>query len=58
MLRAMTWSGMAAAHYAAAHHISAISLRRWRDLLASGEVKVDWRARLRPKRPPENKQRR
>jgi hypothetical protein len=42
MLRAMMWSGMAAAHYAAAHYISAMSLRRWRDLLESGEV--DWRA--------------
>ena len=47
-VEAMTWSGMAAAHYAAAHHISVISLRRWRDLLESGEVEVDWRARLHP----------
>ena len=43
----------AAAHYAAAHQISAISLRRWRDLLESGEVEVDWRAHLHPSaRPP------
>jgi transposase-like protein len=43
---------MAAAHYAAAHHISAISLRRWRDLLESGEVEIDWRARLHPSARP------
>ena len=47
-VEAMTWSGMVAAHYAAAHRISVISLRRWRDLLESGEVEVDWRARLHP----------
>jgi hypothetical protein len=47
-VEAMTWSGMAAAHHAAAHNISAISLRRWRDRLDSGEVEVDWRARLHP----------
>jgi transposase-like protein len=52
-IEALTWSGMAAAHYAAAHHISANSLRRWRDLLESGEVEVDWRAHLHPSaRPP------
>jgi hypothetical protein len=52
-VEAMTWSGSTATHYAAAHHISAISLRRWRDLLESGEVEVDWRAHLHPSaRPP------
>ncbi len=51
-VEAMTWSGMAAAHYAAAHHISVISLRRWRDLLEGGEVEVDWRARLHPSARP------
>jgi hypothetical protein len=52
-VEAMTWSGSTATHYAAAHRISAISLRRWRDLLESGEVEVDWRARLHPSaRPP------
>ena len=47
-VEALAWSGMAAAPHAAAHHISAISLRRWRDLLESGEVEVDRRARLHP----------
>lgn len=45
-VEAMTWS--TAMHYAAAHRISANSLRRWRDLLESGELEVDWRARLHP----------
>ena len=37
----------------AAHRISAISLRRWRNLLESGEVEVDWRAHFHPSaRPP------
>lgn len=47
-VEALNWSGLAAAHYAAAHHISANSLRRWRDLLETGEVEVDWRAHLHP----------
>ena len=52
-VEAMTWSGLTATHYAAAHRISAISLQRWRDLLESGEVEVDWRAHLHPSaRPP------
>ena len=55
-VEALTWSGMAAAPYAAAHHISANSLRRWRDLLESGEVEVDWRPSS-SERPRANKQR-
>ena len=52
-VEAMMWSGSTATHYAAAHRISANSLRRWRDLLESGNVEVDWRARLHPSaRPP------
>lgn len=47
-VEALNWSGLAAAHYAAAHRISANSLRRWRDLLETGEVQIDWRARLHP----------
>jgi Transposase len=47
-VEAMTWSGLTATHYAAAHRVSAVSLRRWRDILESGEVEVDWRARLHP----------
>lgn len=45
-VEAMTLSGLTATHYAAAHNISVVSLRRWCDLLESGEVEVDWRAYL------------
>lgn len=38
--------------YAAAHHLSVHSLRRWRDLIDSGEVTIDWRARLHPSARP------
>lgn len=47
-VEAMTWCGMGVRDYAAAHHLSVHSLRRWRDLIDSGEVTVDWRARLHP----------
>jgi hypothetical protein len=47
-VEALNWSGLAAAHYAAAHRISVNSLRRWRDLLETGEAQTDWRARLHP----------
>ncbi|MFZ3180061.1 MAG: hypothetical protein WA156_07615 [Methylocystis silviterrae] len=47
-VEAMTLSGLTATHYAAAHNISAVSLRRWRGLVDSGEVEVDWRAYLHP----------
>jgi DNA-binding CsgD family transcriptional regulator/transposase-like protein len=45
-VEAMTWSGMAAKHYAAVHNISEISLRRWRDLLESSALEVDRRTNL------------
>jgi len=47
-VEALNWSGQAATHYAAALGISATSLRRWRDLLETSEIAVDWRARLHP----------
>jgi hypothetical protein len=34
--------------YANAHNLSLVGLRRWRDLLDSGEVEIDWRAYLHP----------
>jgi DNA-binding CsgD family transcriptional regulator/transposase-like protein len=45
-VEAMTRTGRTATHYAAAHNISEVSLRRWRDLLERGEIEVDWRASL------------
>jgi hypothetical protein len=45
-VEALNWSGMTLSHYAAAAKLSKHSLRRWRDLTDSGEVAMDWRARL------------
>jgi hypothetical protein len=39
----LNWTGMTVRHYAAAK-LSQHSLRRWRDLIDSGEVTIDWRA--------------
>jgi Transposase len=49
----LNWSGMTLTHYAAAAKISKYSLRRWRDLIDSGEVEIDWRARLHPSARPQ-----
>jgi hypothetical protein len=49
----LNWSGMTLTHYAAAAKISKSSLRRWRDLIDGGEVKIDWRARLHPSARPQ-----
>ncbi len=41
-VEALNWSGQTATHYAAALNISAISLRRWRDLFDADTVAIDW----------------
>lgn len=51
-IEAMTWSNMSMREYAAAHRLSRRSLGRWRDLLDTGEVAVDWRAHLHPSARP------
>jgi hypothetical protein len=48
----LNWSGMMLTHHAAAAKISKHSLRRWRDLIESGEVAIDWRAQLHPSARP------
>lgn len=48
----LNWSGMTVRQYAAATKLSQHSLRRWRDLIDSGEVAIDWRARLHPSARP------
>ena len=48
----LNWSGMTVRQYAAATKLSKHSLRRWRDLIDSGEVAIDWRARLHPSARP------
>ncbi len=44
----LNWSGMTVRQYAAAAKLSKHSLRRWRDLIDSGAVAIDGRARLHP----------
>ncbi len=47
-VEALRWSGMHLTVYAKALRISPYCLRKWRDLLESGEEVVDWRAVLHP----------
>jgi hypothetical protein len=49
----LNWSGMTLTHYAAATKLSKSRLCRWRDLIDSGEVEIDWRARLHPSARPQ-----
>lgn len=51
-VEAMNWSGMGIREYAAAPHLSATSLRTWRDRLDKGDVEIDWRAHLHPSARP------
>jgi len=44
----LNWSGMSLAQYAAAPKLSKFSLSRWRNLIDSGEIEIDWRAQLHP----------
>jgi len=48
----LSWSGMTVRQYAAAAKLSKRSLRRWRDLIDSGEVAMDWRTWLHPSARP------
>jgi hypothetical protein len=45
-VEAMSWSGVSAKDYAAAHHISVYTLRTWRTRLDADPLRIDWRARL------------
>ena len=47
-VEAMTWSGMSVRAYAKAHGLSRFGLQRWRDLIDTNEVKIDWRGQLHP----------
>jgi len=47
-VEALNWSGMSAAHYAAALDISEHSLCRWRNLIEAEGAPEDWRALLHP----------
>jgi hypothetical protein len=43
-VEAPNWSGLAATHYTFAHHLSANSLRRWRDLPECGTCRAKYYA--------------
>lgn len=47
-VEAITWSGMSVRAYAKAHGLSRFGLQRWRDLIDTNEVKIDWRGQLHP----------
>lgn len=47
-VEALTWSRLPAAAYAKTHRLNEYSLRRWRILLETGAVEIDWRTRLHP----------
>ncbi|WP_063693976.1 IS66-like element accessory protein TnpA [Bradyrhizobium stylosanthis] len=47
-VEAMTWSGRSVRAYAKAHGLSRFALQRWRDLINTNEVEIDWRAQLHP----------
>lgn len=52
-VEALTWSGLSFANYASALRLCEKSLRRWRARLETGEVEIDWRARLHPSALPQ-----
>jgi transposase-like protein len=52
-VEALTWSGLSFAAYASALRLPEKSLRRWRERLETGEVEIDWRARLHPSALPQ-----
>jgi len=52
-VKTLNWSGMRLTQYAAAAKLSKASLCRWRTLIDSGEVEIDWRARLHPSARPQ-----
>ena len=47
-VEAQTWSGLSFANYASALRLPEKSLRRWRERLETGELEINWRARLHP----------
>jgi len=52
-VEALTWSGLSFANYASALRLPEKSLRRWRGRLETGEMQIDWRARLHPSALPQ-----
>lgn len=52
-VEAWTWSGLTLREYSGSLRLSPFSLKRWRNIIESAEVEIDWRAMLHPSaRPP------
>src|SRR3546814_16409906 len=52
-VEAWQWSGLHLRDYSSALRLSPYSLKRWRNLIETEEVVIDWRALLQPSaRPP------
>jgi hypothetical protein len=47
-VEAWQWCGLALREYAATHRLSAHSLKRWRNMIESDELVIDWRTMLHP----------
>lgn len=47
-VEAWQWSGLALREYAATHRLSPHSLKRWRNVIESEEMEIDWRTMLHP----------
>jgi len=51
-VEAWTWSGLTLREYSGSLRLSPYSLKRWRNLIESAEVEIDWRALLHPSARP------
>jgi len=51
-VEAWQWSGLTLREYSSALNLSSHSLKRWRNLIESEEVEIDWRALLHPSARP------
>jgi len=52
-VEAWTWSGLTLREYSGSLRLSPYSLKRWRNLIESAEVEIDWRALLHPSARPQ-----
>lgn len=51
-VEAWTWSGLTLREYSGTLRLSPFSLKRWRNMIETAEVEIDWRAMLHPSARP------
>jgi len=51
-VEAWTWSGLTLREYSGSLRLSPYSLKRWRNMIESAEIEIDWRALLHPSARP------